>query len=252
MSIYTSKAWTPQPTPTPPPPHLRPRLQSVSIGFFMMNPHRANQRYGDSVMPNIRPSISISVDYAEMSNPTPICGYRHRLYPSAISSKILVDAYARNGVRQVSITATSAVIGGLMEDRVENRQHGPRVSATSRFWVNSSQRRNQASKPNSWSFLRPTVIRRQSSRATSANLAGIVAETRFQRTAKVYQPFSAVTARLSGGAREMSLLMDAQKGRSRQAAGPRKSRQRTARLVVDKPHGAATAAFRTPRRNRLP
>ena len=147
-------------------------LQSVPVGFVMnVTPQISDT---DSVMLNIRPSISSIVDYVVDPNPTLAnpCGYGVTgCTIPPISSKIpVVRTREMESVIRVD-NGNIAVMGGLIEDRVENVDNTvPGVSHLPILGEFFKQRRDQAIKTELVIFLRPIIIRDASLQGDFGNL----------------------------------------------------------------------------------
>jgi len=136
-------------------------LQSVPVGFVMnVTPQIGD---GDSVMLNVRPSISSIVSYVSDPNPTLAnpCGFgvTSCSIPAIVSSIPVVRTREMESVIRVE-NGNIAVMGGLIEDRVENTDNAvPGISQIPLFGELFKQRRDLAKKTELVIFLRPIVIK---------------------------------------------------------------------------------------------
>ncbi|MEI7429183.1 MAG: secretin N-terminal domain-containing protein [Betaproteobacteria bacterium] len=136
-------------------------LQSVPVGFVMnITPQIGDN---DSVMLNVRPSISSIVSYVPDPNPTLAnpCGFgvTSCAIPAIVSNIPVVRTREMESVIRVE-NGNIAVMGGLIEDRVENTDSAiPGVSRIPLFGEIFKQRNDLAKKTELVIFLRPVVIR---------------------------------------------------------------------------------------------
>lgn len=136
-------------------------LQSVPVGFVMnVTPQIGDT---DTVMLNIRPSISSIVDYVIDPNPTLAnpCGFgTTSCNIPPISSKIpVVRTREMESVIRVG-NGNIAVMGGLIEDRLEKQENSvPGLSQLPLIGELFKQRRDQTIKTELVIFLRPIILR---------------------------------------------------------------------------------------------
>jgi MSHA biogenesis protein MshL len=151
-------------------------LQSVPVGFVMnVTPQIGDS---DSVMLNIRPSISSIVSYVPDPNPTLAnpCGFgvTSCSIPAITSNIPVVRTREMESVIRVD-NGNIAVMGGLIEDRVENVDNAiPGISRIPLFGELFVQRRDQATKTELVIFLRPIVIKDASMEGDYANLRNLL------------------------------------------------------------------------------
>ena len=153
--------------------------QSVSIGFFMSLTAQISE--DDTVTLNVRPSISSISELKQDPNPalTTVKNYVPQIRTREIESMLRV----RSG--------EIAVLGGLMEDRMDNKSgRFPGVGDIPLFGELFTTRSNASSKSELVVILRPTVIRDPSINGDFAAFAGTLPDKDFFQTDKVYQPFS--------------------------------------------------------------
>ena len=135
-------------------------LQSVPVGFVM----NVTPQIGDAetVMLNIRPSVSSIVDYVTDPNPTLAnpCGFgvNNCSIPPIPSKVPIVRTREMESVIRID-NGNIAVMGGLIEDRVENIDNTvPVISGLPIFGELFKQRHDQATKTELVVFLRPLII----------------------------------------------------------------------------------------------
>ena len=151
-------------------------LQSVPVGFVMnVTPQIGDN---DTVMLNIRPSISSIQSYVPDPNPTLAnpCGFgvTNCSIPAITSNIPVVRTREMESVIRVE-NGNIAVMGGLIEDRVENVDNTvPGVSQIPIFGELFKQRRDQATKTELVIFLRPIVIRDASLEGDYSNLRNLL------------------------------------------------------------------------------
>jgi MSHA type pilus biogenesis protein MshL len=151
-------------------------LQSVPVGFVMnVTPQIGD---GDSVMLNIRPSISSIVSYVPDPNPTLAnpCGFgvASCSIPAIVSNIPVVRTREMESVIRVD-NGNIAVMGGLIEDRVENVDNAvPGISRIPLLGEFFMQRRDQAKKTELVIFLRPVVLKDASMEGDYANLKNLL------------------------------------------------------------------------------
>lgn len=136
-------------------------LQSVPVGFVMNVTPQVSEN--DSVILNIRPSISSVVAYIADPNPTLAnpCGFgvADCAIP-AISSQIpVVRTREMESILRID-NGNIAVMGGLIEDRVENADHAvPALSRLPLVGELFKHRNDLTRKTELVIFLRPVVIK---------------------------------------------------------------------------------------------
>lgn len=152
--------------------------QSVSIGFFMSLTAQISD--DDTVTLNVRPSISSISELKQDPNPAlTIKNYVPQIRTREIESMLRVQS------------GEIAVLGGLMEDRMDNKSgRFPGVGDIPLFGELFTTRSNASSKSELVIILRPTVIRDASISGDFAGFAGALPNKDFFQTDKVYQPFS--------------------------------------------------------------
>jgi general secretion pathway protein D len=152
--------------------------QSVSIGFFM----NLTAQIGDDdvVTLNVRPSIS-SIS-ALKQDPNPALTVINEV-PQIRTREIESMMRVRSG--------DIAVLGGLMEDRQENRSgRFPGLGDVPVLGEIFTTRNNASYKSELVVVLRPTVIRDASIVGDFSHLAGTLPGSDFFATDRVYEPFS--------------------------------------------------------------
>ena len=151
-------------------------LQSVPVGFVMnVTPQIGDN---DSVMLNVRPSISSIVSFVSDPNPTLAnpCGFgvTSCTIPAIVSSIPVVRTREMESVIRVD-NGNIAVMGGLIEDRVENTDNTvPGISQIPLFGEFFKQRRDVARKTELVIFLRPIVIKDASIEGDYSNLKNLL------------------------------------------------------------------------------
>jgi general secretion pathway protein D len=174
-------------------------LQSVPVGFVMnVTPQIGDN---DTVMLNIRPSISSIQSYVPDPNPTLAnpCGFgvTNCSIPAITSNIPVVRTREMESVIRVD-NGNIAVMGGLIEDRVENIDNAvPGVSRIPIFGELFKQRRDQATKTELVIFLRPIVIKDASLEGDYSNLKNLLPRQDFFNqqpgnigSAPIYKGFS--------------------------------------------------------------
>ena len=172
--------------------------QSVSIGFFMSLTAQISD--DDVVTLNVRPSISSIAALKQDPNPD--------LKKNAIKNEVpQIRTREIESMLRVH-SGEIAVLGGLMEDRMDNRSgRFPGVGDIPIFGEIFTTRNNASSKSELVVVLRPTVIKDASIGGDFDSFSSSLPGRDFFRTDKVYQPFSRPEP--AAGAAQMSLLMDA-------------------------------------------
>ncbi len=152
--------------------------QSVSIGFFMNLTAQISD--DDVVTLNVRPSISSIAALKQDPNPAlTVVNEVPQIRTREIESMMRV----RSG--------DIAVLGGLMEDRMENKSgRFPGVGDIPVFGEIFTTRNNASTKTELVIILRPTVIRDASINGDFSHLATSLPDKTFFTTDKVYEPFS--------------------------------------------------------------
>ena len=152
--------------------------QSVSIGFFM----NLTAQVGDDdvVTLNVRPSISSISALKQDPNPAlTVANEVPQIRTREIESMMRVQS------------GDVAVLGGLMEDRMENRSgRFPGVGDIPLIGEVFTTRNNASRKTELVIVLRPTVIRDASINGDFGQLATSLPGRDFFTTDKVYEPFS--------------------------------------------------------------
>ncbi|MDR2450733.1 MAG: type II and III secretion system protein [Candidatus Accumulibacter sp.] len=152
--------------------------QSVSIGFFM---NLTAQIGGDDVVTlNVRPSISSIAALKQDPNPAlTVVNEVPQIRTREIESMMRVKS------------GDIAVLGGLMEDRLENRSgRFPGVGDIPFFGEIFTTRNDASRKSELVIVLRPTVIRDASIQGDFGRLANSLPGRDFFATDRVYEPFS--------------------------------------------------------------
>ena len=160
--------------------------QSVSIGFFMS----LTAQVGDDnvVTLNVRPSISSIAALKEDPNPIlkdTVGNFVPQIRTREIESMMRVQS------------GDVAVLGGLMEDRIDNKSgRFPGLGDIPVFGELLTTRNNAATKTELVIVLRPTVIKDASLNGDFNHLSASLPNTDFFATDKVYQPFAGPNAQL--------------------------------------------------------
>lgn len=137
-------------------------LQSVPVGFVMNVTPQVGE--GDSVMLNIRPSISSIIDWVNDPNPSlkNPCGFNitETCKIDAIESKIpVIRTREMESVMRVE-NGNIAVMGGLIEDRIDYVDNAiPGVSRIPLVGELFKQRNDTTTKTELVVFLRPIVLK---------------------------------------------------------------------------------------------
>ena len=152
--------------------------QSVSIGFFMSLTAQISD--DDVVTLNVRPSISSIAALKQDPNPAlTVVNEVPQIRTREIESMMRVKS------------GDIAVLGGLMEDRMENKSgRFPGVGDIPLFGEIFTTRNNASTKTELVVILRPTVIRDASINGDFSHLATSLPDKAFFTTDKVYEPFS--------------------------------------------------------------
>lgn len=152
--------------------------QSVSIGFFMSLTAQISD--DDVVTLNVSPSISSIAALKEDPNP-------------ALTVKNEVPQIRTREIESMMRVQSGdiAVLGGLMEDRMENKSGRlPGVGDIPLFGEIFTTRSNASTKTELVIVLRPTVIKDASISGDFSHLANSLPDKDFFTTDQVYQPFS--------------------------------------------------------------
>lgn len=152
--------------------------QSVSIGFFMSLTAQISD--DDVVTLNVRPSISSIAALKQDPNPAlTVVNEVPQIRTREIESMMRVKS------------GDIAVLGGLMEDRMENKSgRFPGVGDIPVLGEIFTTRNNASTKTELVIILRPTVIRDASINGDFSHLATSLPDEKFFATDKVYEPFS--------------------------------------------------------------
>jgi MSHA type pilus biogenesis protein MshL len=153
--------------------------QSVSIGFFMSLTAQVSD--DDMVTLNVRPSISSISELKQDPNPAlkDVKNFVPQIRTREIESMLRVQS------------GDIAVLGGLMEDRIDNKSgRFPGVGDIPFFGELFTTRNNASAKSELVIILRPTVIRDASISGDFSNFAEFLPDREFFQTDRVYQPFS--------------------------------------------------------------
>lgn len=176
QDVATSVNTTPVKTTTTTP-------QSVSIGFFMSLTAQVSDN--DVVTLNVRPSISSISDLKQDPNPD-LAGIDNKI-PQIRTREIESMMRVRSG--------DIAVLGGLMEDRIDNKSgRFPVAGDIPVLGEIFTTRNNASSKSELVIVLRPTVINDASINGDFGNYAKSLPDSDFFQTDKVYVPFSGPNA----------------------------------------------------------
>jgi general secretion pathway protein D len=159
--------------------------QSVSIGFFMSVTPQISE--GNTVTLNVRPSISSISDLKQDPHPDlTIPNWVPQIRTREIESMLRIES------------GDIAVLGGLMEDRIDNKSgRVPGLGAIPLFGELLNSRSNASKKSELVIFLRPTVIKEARDYGKSGSpLPG----QEFFTPSPIFQPFL-VPEQFSGNAR---------------------------------------------------
>lgn len=158
--------------------------QSVSIGFFMSLTAQISD--DGTVTLNVRPSISSISALKQDPNPDLAAQNIRNEVPQIRTREIESMLRVQSG--------DVAVLGGLMEDRIDNRSGRFPVAGDIPFFGEIFTTRNNASaKTELVVILRPTIIRDASLAGDFGHLATSLPGSDFFATDKVYRPFSGPT-----------------------------------------------------------
>ena len=154
--------------------------QSVSVGFFMSLTAQISD--GDTVTLNVRPSISSISELKRDPNPiipTSIPNYVPQIRTREIESLMRIES------------GDIAVLGGLMEDRMDNKNgRVPGVGDIPFFGELFNTRSNSSSKSELIILLRPTVIKDASISGDYSAFKDSLPGQDFFSPAQVFQPFT--------------------------------------------------------------
>ena len=155
--------------------------QSVSIGFFMSLTAQISD--DDVVTLNVRPSISSISDLKKDPNPDlKIDNLVPQIRTREIESMLRIQS------------GDIAVLGGLMEDRMDNKSgRFPGVGDVPFFGEIFTTRNNASTKTELVIVLRPTIIKDASFAGDFGHLATSLPDSDFFKTDSVYKPFSGPT-----------------------------------------------------------
>lgn len=155
--------------------------QSVSIGFFMSLTAQIGE--DGMVTLNVRPSISSIAALKQDPNPAlTVANEVPQIRTREIESMLRVQS------------GDVAVLGGLMEDRMENKSgRFPGLGDVPLFGEIFTTRNNASTKTELVVVLRPTVIKDASINGDFKRFGNALPDNGFFQTDKVYQPFSGPT-----------------------------------------------------------
>lgn len=156
--------------------------QSVSIGFFMsLTPQISDN---GTVTLNVRPSISSIAELKQDPNPILAENNIKNLVPQIRMREIESMMRVESG--------DIAVLGGLMEDRLENRDGRlPGLGDIPFLGEIFNTRNNSSAKTELVVLIRPTVIKDASIDGDFSSFRDVLPSKDFFKTDQVYQPFSA-------------------------------------------------------------
>ena len=156
--------------------------QSVSIGFFMSLTAQISD--DGMVTLNVRPSISSISDLKQDPNPD-LAGIKNEV-PQIRTREIESMLRIQSG--------DIAVLGGLMEDRMDNKSgRFPVIGDIPLFGEIFTTRNNASTKTELVVILRPTIIKDASFTGDFGHLATSLPGNDFFKTDTVYKPFSGPT-----------------------------------------------------------
>lgn len=155
--------------------------QSVSIGFFMSLTAQISD--SGTVTLNVRPSISSIAELKQDPNPSLAANNIKNLVPQIRTREIESMLRVESG--------DIAVLGGLMEDRLDNRLGRlPGLGEIPFIGEVFNNRNNSSTKSELVVLLRPTVIRDASIDGDFSSFRESLPTKDFFRTDQVYRPFS--------------------------------------------------------------
>lgn len=154
--------------------------QSVSVGLFMsVTPQISDNGV---ITLNIRPSISSISELKQDPNPSIPAGIKN-LVPQIRTREI-------ESVMRVE-SGDIAVLGGLMEDRLDNQDgRVPILGAIPFFGEIFNNRSNTTKKSELIIFLRPTIITESSIRGDFSSFREALPDQKFYAKDRLYEPFS--------------------------------------------------------------
>ena len=155
--------------------------QSVSIGFFMsLTPQISDN---GEVTLNVRPSISSIAELKQDPNPSLAANNIKNLVPQIRMREIESMLRVQSG--------DIAVLGGLMEDRLDNRTGRlPGLGDIPLFGEVFNNRANSSAKSELVVLIRPTVIRDASIDGDFSSFKEALPGKDFFKSEQVYRPFS--------------------------------------------------------------
>jgi MSHA type pilus biogenesis protein MshL len=155
--------------------------QSVSIGFFMsLTPQISDN---GTVTLNVRPSISSIAELKQDPNPSLAANNIKNLVPQIRMREIESIMRVESG--------DIAVLGGLMEDRLENRDGRlPGLGDIPFVGEIFNTRNNSSTKSELVVLIRPTVIKDASIDGDFSSFRDVLPGNDFFKTDQVYRPFS--------------------------------------------------------------
>jgi MSHA type pilus biogenesis protein MshL len=155
--------------------------QSVSIGFFMsLTPQISDN---GTVTLNVRPSISSIAELKQDPNPSLAANNIKNLVPQIRMREIESIMRVESG--------DIAVLGGLMEDRLENRDGRlPGLGDIPFVGEIFNTRNNSSTKSELVVLIRPTVIKDASIDGDFSSFRDVLPGKDFFKTDQVYRPFS--------------------------------------------------------------
>ncbi len=155
--------------------------QSVSIGFFMSLTAQISD--SGTVTLNVRPSISSIAELKQDPNPALAAANIKNLVPQIRMREIESMMRVESG--------DIAVLGGLMEDRLDNRLGRlPLLGDIPFLGEVFNNRNNSSGKSELVVLLRPTVIKDASLEGDFSSFRTLLPDREFFRTDQVYRPFS--------------------------------------------------------------
>lgn len=154
--------------------------QSVSIGFFMSLTAQISDN--DTITLNVRPSISSISDLKQDPNPdipTSIPNLVPQIRTREIESLMRINS------------GDIAVLGGLMEDRLDNKNgRTPGLGSIPLFGELLNNRSNTSKKTELVIFIRPTVIKDASISGDYRSFSSSLPDQAFFQSDRVFQPFA--------------------------------------------------------------
>ena len=155
--------------------------QSVSIGFFMSLTAQISD--SGTVTLNVRPSISSIAELKQDPNPELAKNNIKNLVPQIRMREIESMLRVESG--------DIAVLGGLMEDRLDNKTgRVPGLGDIPLLGEVFNTRNNSSAKTELVVLLRPTVIKDASLEGDFSSFKESLPDKNFFRSDQVYQPFS--------------------------------------------------------------